>query len=995
MRKNMISAVIAAMTVLPAAAQINSPEAEGYITRGVAMYADANYNGCIDQMLQVRQLSPDGRQAEDALYYLAMATMGLGDDEALPLLESFLARYPQSVRRQNVLMTIGDFFFTRGSYGEAIRRYRKVDVKCLDADAADDYRYRMAYSYMMLGEYDSADALFSSLEKSPAYANAARFYQAYIAYCRQEYPRALQLFKMVDTSAEPGNTADYYIAQLYFLQGNYREALEAARRIIATDPLPDLTVEARRIAGESLYNLGNPADAIPYLWQYVAAATDPQPSAWYILGVEEFNNRDYGAAAKLLQQAVNADNAMGQNAYLYLGQCYLKLGNNNSALMAFENAYRMNYDPKVQETAFYNYAVARSEGGRAPFSSSVAVMEDFLSQYPNSRYATSIEEYLVNGYMTDDDYPGALAAINKIINPSDQIMAAKQRVLFVLGTREATSGQNALALAHLEEATAIPQGDPSISRQAILWMGDCYYAEEDWTKAAEYYQKYLGEDGDSAANSQLAWYNLGYCRYNQHDYTGALADLSRACSTSGSLTPMALADAHDRMGDCYSANGDFADAAAQYQKAYDIDPSTGDYPLYRLAMMKGHQGNHTQQIQLLDRLMDNFPTSAMYPAALLAKAEAYIAEGNTSKAISTYNRLVRDFPQSSYGRNGLLQLAITYNNSGNRSQAMEAYRKVIYTYPTSEEARLASEDLKRLYAATGNLGEYMEFMNSIPNAPEVDRDEIEALAYDTAEQWYLDDKGTDKLAAYLRDYPNGAFKPQALYYMAEDAEDKGRYQDAFVYATNVVMTYPDSDVAEEALAIKASCELHEGKGEIALASYRQLEEKASTPAMLNQARLQIMRVARDLGDYSTVIEAADKLLGSSATGGNELSEIHFTHAQALYNLGRVDEADKEWSQLARDLDDLYGAKSAYYMAQGQFDRGLVDKAEKSVTKLVDSNSSHDYWRARGVILLSDILRKQGNAFEADQYLRAIRNNYSDKATSVEIISLVDSRLNKQ
>ena len=94
--------------------------------------------------------------------------------------------------------------------------------------------------------------------------------------------------------------------------------------------------------------------------------------------MSEYRRGDYDAAIKLLQQSIGTHSAMEQSAYLFLGQAYLKRGDNNSALMAFENAYRVDYDREVRETAFYNYAVARMDGGRVPFGNSVALLENFL-----------------------------------------------------------------------------------------------------------------------------------------------------------------------------------------------------------------------------------------------------------------------------------------------------------------------------------------------------------------------------------------------------------------------------------------------------------------------------------------------------------------------------------------------------------------------------------------------------------------------------------------
>ena len=129
----------------------------------------------------------------------------------------------------------------------------------------------------------------------------------------------------------------------------------------------------------------------------------------------------------------------GSRSYLYIGQSLLAQGDNSAAMLALEKASRMDYDNKARETAMYNYAVARMDGGRTPFGSSVALLETFLRQYPASQYAPKVQEYLVSGYMTDNNYDKALESINRIKRPSEPILAAKQQVLYELGARDLAS----------------------------------------------------------------------------------------------------------------------------------------------------------------------------------------------------------------------------------------------------------------------------------------------------------------------------------------------------------------------------------------------------------------------------------------------------------------------------------------------------------------------------------------------------------------------------
>ncbi len=111
---------------------------------------------------------------------------------------------------------------------------------------------------------------------------------------------------------------------------------------------------------------------------------------------------------------------------------------------------------------------------------------------------------------------------------------------------------------------------------------------------------------------------------------------------------------------------------------------------------------------------------------------------------------------------------------------------------------------------------------------------------------------------------------------------------------------------------------------------------------------------------------------------------------ALSALGHDGEAAEIWDDLAADMGDLYGAKAAYYRAQRHFDKGQTEKALREVNELIDANPPHDYWLARGFILLSDRQRAKGDDYQADAYLRSLRGNYP--GSEPDIFEMIDSRL---
>ncbi|MDE7458668.1 MAG: tetratricopeptide repeat protein, partial [Muribaculaceae bacterium] len=159
---------------------------------------------------------------------------------------------------------------------------------------------------------------------------------------------------------------------------------------------------------------------------------------------------------------------------------------------------------------------------------------------------------------------------------------------------------------------------------------------------------------------------------------------------------------------------------------------------------------------------------------------------------------------------------------------------------------------------------------------------------------------------------------------------------------------------------------------------------------LNAARAGIMRAARDLGNYEALAAAAAALLASSTIGSEDKNEAIFSKALALSETGNAGEARQLWESISPMTDDLYGAKSALYLAQSYFDTGMTDKAKTAVEALTGSGTPHSYWLAKGFILLSDIYASEGKTFEAREYLNALRENYP--GNEADIFMMIDSRL---
>lgn len=969
-------------------------------SEGKRLYSHQHYTTAkqvLTEVLDCPTLPQDNQTLlSEARYMIVCASYHLKEADRLKQLTRFLEENPHSPHLNHLQALIGNCLYDEGKYAEALEAYEQSDLELLGDDERDEATLYKAVSLLKTGNIQEAYALLTVVEEcNERYADDAAFYKAYIDYTNQRYDQALGTFERLDKHATYGEEAQLYMAEIYLNQNKYQQATEITGALLRHESQSSLTPEIKRIAGESAYGMGNYMQAIEYLKDYINDNENPSRTSLYKMGMSQFHLGVYSEAASYLSRATSEQDILSQNALLHSGLSYIQLRDMVKARMSFEQASSMDFDKQLKEQALYNYALCIHETAYSGFGESVGVFERFLNEFPQSGYCDLVSEYLVEVYMNTRSYKAALQSIAKIKQPGVRILEARQKIHYRLGTEAFANADYRTAQEYFNYSLQDARYDRQTHANAYFWRGESRYKLENYNGAAADYLQYLATSQTSdPALRGTAYYNLGYTFFQQKNYTKARSYFERFLTDFRThATPQMVADAMSRKGDCHFHMRDFATASQSYAEAVATHTSQGDYALYQQAFVYGLQKDYTNKIVTLNKLIDQYPQSDYVDDALYEQGRAFVQTEQSSQAIRTFNQLTRRFPESALAKKAANEIGLLYYQNSQYEEAIATYKLVIEKYPGSEEARMAQRDLRSIYIEQNRVDDYATYISTQKGIVNLDNNERDSLTYLAAEKAYMrgeSDEARQSMLKYLDSYPQGIYNLNAHYYLGLMAYQE---QDANTALTHLdkVIEFPDNKYSEEAILLASELSFNAKDYPRALTLYKLLREKATSTDRLNTARTGVLRAAYLNGDFDEVSNTTDELIADNKTQPELLNEARYYRSKMAAKEGRLDLAEKDLDELAKDTRNIYGAEAKYRLAEMYYKNAAYDKAENILLEYIETSTPHTYWLARSFVLLADVYLKSNREIEAKQYLLSLQQNYS---ADDDIAERIKERLDK-
>ena len=915
----------------------------------------------------------------DAEYYRSISALKLFNPDAEYRMMMFIYTHPESPRLNNARLELGNYFYQTKNFRKAAIYYETVNRQELYSEKLAEYFFRFGYSLYIKGDQSKALLMFSEIKDiDTEYTPPAVYYFSQIAYEQKMYQTAMEGFMRLKDDETFGAVIPFYIVQILYLQKDYDAILTMAPELIKSAGKAR-SIELYRFIGDAYYNKENYKEALPYLEKYAAEARASGREDKYQLGYCYYKTGDIDKAIKLFLEVGVKSDILSQNIWNILGDCYLQKGDKPRARLAFGEASKLNYDKKIKEESLFNYAKLTYETAYAPFGEAIAAFQEYVDLYPGSKRIQEVYDYLVGTYMQIKNYKAALASLDKIGNKDSRLEEAYQKVAFFRGLELFKNLEMEASIGMFDKSLKYDKYSRQIRARAIYWHGEANYRLGNYELAKGDYELFMGIPGSTLLSEySLVRYNLGYTYFNLKDYTSALNNFKSFETGNANIKPEILADAKARIADCYYVATSYSSAIAYYDKVIAYGYQDADYAMFQKGFSLGLMNETKGKVDVLTALMQKYPSSTFVPNAIFERGRAYLVLEEYKKGEADFNSIISNYPGSTFVPRSIVQLGLLYYNLGENDKAITQYKKVIENYKSSPEARDAMTGLRNTYVDQNDVDNYFSYVKTLDGYGDINLAQKDSLLYNSGENLFMSgkiEKATEVLKNYLNEFPNGSFRQNAQYYLAECMKSSGNKEEA-LKLYEAVADEPNNQYLEQSLIAVSTILYDKEDYPAALDYFERLEKVSSNDANKLFSLKGQLRAADQAGDAQKTIIASEKIIKSGNIPEELTREAYFMSAKANYSLNNFEDALRDFRKVATEVTSIQGAESKFRVAELLDKKGQTAEAERTISEFIDQKSPHQYWMARVFLLLADISIRKGDSLQARATLQSLKDYYT-------------------
>ena len=914
---------------------------------------------------------------EKAKYYIALSALKTGApgcaDSALDAMNSI----SNPAYNQRINFSLAQYYFQHDQFPKAIPLYETASNSNLDKTELSDKDFELAYCYFNNKQFTKAEPLLRAIIelKDGKYYKAGNYYYGLLSYNENKYKAALQSFDKIKDAREYKSVVPYYIAEIYYFMGEREKALKLANDIIASREKSYYDKELHLLAAQCLFEDQKYADARPYFEYYYDHADKIRKQDLYEMAYCDYRTSDWAKAIEKFKMLNNSADSLGQTAMYLLGDCYLNLPDMQSARNAFGLCADMSFNKIQQEASMMLYARISYETEYD--DEALRQLNLLLKTFPYTQYKDEANTLISGLLVKTNKYDEALKHLEDVSRKDEGYWPVFQKATYGFAVQQFRSGDLGRAYKYFDLSLQHPVNG-AYESAALFWKSEIAYRQHHYTDVITFSQEFVSRKNERAvshisplATAQHAYLNMGYAAMETKNFSAAQNYFSHAQQEHSQDTYSGMV-AILREADAVFMQKNYSRAISLYDKIIATDTADADYARYQKSILLGLMGKNNEKISLLQSLINSDPPSPYANHARYDVALTYIESDKYPQALGYLRQLADSVSDKSFAPQAWMKIGFINQQINENGKAIAAYKHVVIDYPASEDRLAALDALKSLYIQGNQPAAYTQLLRA-NNLPSADSSSLDSTYYAAAESQFANGKFEDALTGfnnYLQQYPQGIFAIKARYYRAESNYQLRNFKEARA-DYDVILSGAWNDFFENSAKHAANIAYDTKDYTAAFNYYWQLRNSTSSDQTRALAYNGLVKSGYNSGKYRESAEYADSLLAIKGISAETTDDALYFKARSMQHYDSSAAVISLYRELSNNKNGEIAAESRYHIAEILFKQDKLKEAEEAANETIHKSAGYDYWIVRSYLLLSDILVKQKDYFNAKATLQSV------------------------
>ena len=954
---------------------------ETHYDRGMELYREGRFNAAVAQFRNYLNVAGNSSQRSEAEYYYAISKLKAQHTDGVASLQQFLDQNPGSLKSNEANLALGDYYYLKPRYSNALRYYKNVDEKSIDKELRSRLNYRKGFCLVNAKKYKEAVDVLKSVADAPGeYRDLGSYYYGYACLMMGDYPQAIAAFERIKDKGY--DNVRFYLAQVHYQMSNYDFAIAELDKVGKKVPQNQVLW----LKGKCYFRK-NSFDKAAEAYRLAELSPDTlKVEERYEIGYSFYRTGDYAGSLKWLSSVAAEGDSLSQIASFQLGNALMKQKNNREAMNAYAEAFRTGFDPSIAEMALFNQAKLAIQLGD---NGSIGLLDKYVKLFPNNPNAKEATKLKARLLINTDSYREAVSLLDGLGELDAQTEEVYQKVTLARGM-ELYKARNLKGAIELFDKCASKRSNMDLNAQSRFWRAETLMLMGEEVAATKAYQDFL--DQPSATSTEMypyAYYGLGYMKFQQKKYDEAASNFSRFTTQAaqGRYDERMVHDGYLRLGDCNFMTKQLTESVKAYAYVTGKKGTDADYALYQSGLIYGLLTKSEEKVTTMKRLITDFPNSRFVVDAYFECAEEYMVMGRSAEAEKYYSDILQKFPTNPKANRAYATLGRIYYNNNKLSNAVEVYSKLYDNYPGTPEAQAANDMVRKIYSEQGEAKSYVRWKKDRGGISDNDQD---SLMYETGYNSY--EKGEFAVAkkgfdAYLMDYPKGSFYLSAHYYLAQTNEELKNSAEAIKHYSVVALANSGELKEDAALAVlKLSGE--NPTCDQVLVYVEVLEPITQSRQTKQNCWKTMMYCYAKNGNTAGLETISAKVLADEGTPVELRTEAKLILVKADIKAGKTDNAMADLKAIYSKENNRFAAEAKYLEAELLYSRDSIAACQASCYIILDEFNGYDMWVGKALILLGDAFKKEGDFFNA----KATWNGVIENFDVAELVAIAKEKL---